>query len=98
AGLVAASDVGPSPHGTVAIADLDAEIRVAPQLRNIDVGKVGVGLAVPFMPVAVMGGQQRLAKQAAYAEAFAPRGGWRRVQPQGVPARAVAHDEVDLVQ
>ena len=96
-----ARDVGPGPHRAVALADFDAEVGIAPQLRHIDAGEVAVQLAVPFLPVAMARGQQGLAKQAAQAESLAPfaaaawrpaaaRGGARRCASRSRPAPARA--------
>src|SRR5688572_14859583 len=82
----------------MALVHLDSEVGITAQLGNIDPREIPVQLSLPLLPMAMAGGQQRLAEQAPQAESLAPRYRWRGVQAQRVAARAIAHHEVHLFQ
>jgi hypothetical protein len=88
--------VGPQAQRAVALADARVERHVLPEPGHVDVGQVGVELAVPGLPLAGADGQQRLAELAAQREALAPAGRRRGVQPQAVAPAAVARDEAHV--
>ncbi|MDT4823803.1 hypothetical protein FQZ97_570420 [compost metagenome] len=90
--------VGPQAQRAVAFADARVERDVLAQARDVDVGQVGIELAVPGLPVAAADRQQRLAELAAQREALAPAGRRRGIQPQAVAARAVAGHEAHVGQ
>ncbi len=97
-------DVGPHPQRAHALRHVQAhaghigQIGVLPQLRHIHPGQAGVDRAIPVLPLAPAGAQQWLAKAGHQAEAVAPVGGGRGVQPQVVAQALVAHHQVHAVQ
>jgi hypothetical protein len=90
--------VGPEAHRAVAFADARVERDVLAQAGDVDVGQVGVDLAVPGLPAAGAHRQERLAELPAQREALAPAGRRRGVEPEAVAAAAVARDEAHIGQ
>ena len=78
--------------------DACVERHVAPELRDVDVGQVGIDLPLPCLHVAAAHRKQGLAELAAQGEAVAPPRRRRGIEPQRVAPRAVARDELHVGQ
>ncbi|WP_343231025.1 hypothetical protein [Variovorax sp. WS11] len=98
AGDLAVVDIGPDPQRAIAFADAGVERHVLAQLADVDARQLGVGHAVPAVPVAGAHRQQGLAEGAEQPEALAPAGRRRGVEAHRVAAGAVAGDELHVGQ
>jgi len=90
-------EVQPQPQRALAALELERQVDVALQLRDVAARQVGVEGARPAAPVAGVR-EQRLAGARAQREAVAPVGGRRGVDAHVVRAQAVAQDDVDVGQ
>jgi hypothetical protein len=95
AARLALAQVEPGAQRAVAFAEIERQRDVAAQLAHVGARQVGVQRAAPVPPVARVA-QQRLGEAAAQREPLAPFGGRRRIEPQLVPAQAVAHDQLHV--
>ena len=92
------ADVDPGAHCAMALAQIDAQIGVLPQLGQVNASKGRIELAFPILPSARVARQQWLLQQRLQTEALPPPYGRRRVQPHLVAPTPVAHHQFDLSQ
>ncbi len=95
---LAVGDVRPQTQRALPSGHLHAQSHVLAQLRNVDLWKVGVSLAVPVVEASGMGGQQPPVEATHQHKAIAPVGGRCGVDAQRVLACAVAQHHVHLLQ
>ena len=95
---VAPDDVGPQPQAAPARLQVGAQTHMLAQLRHVHLRKPGVGLAVPVLEAASMGGQQAALELAHQHKALAPFGRWRGVQAQHMLVQRVAQHQVHVGQ
>ena len=101
AGDFSVADIGPGAQCALPTVQRDAErfqTGVLLDAGHIDAGKLAIHLAAPVQEIATAPRQQRLPEDRPQAEALAPFGRRRRVQPHQVALPAVAHHRVDLAQ
>ena len=88
-------EVEPQAQRSGAALQVERQVDVVLELRDVAARQVGVDGAGPAAPVAGVG-KQRLAGSGAQREAVAPRGGWRGVHAHVVRAQAVAQHDVHV--
>ena len=92
-----AVDIHPQPGRALATHQFNGQVHVWAQGVHIGVWQLSVELAHPLPPVG-SADEQAVAKAAAQAGALAQLGRQRGVQPEVVPAQAVAQHEVHVLQ
>ena len=94
-GELAVLQIEPAAQRAHAFADLERQRDIPAQRAHIGARQVRVGGAAPALPVAAAR-EQRLREFGARAETITPFGGRCRVDPQGVLAQAIAHDDLHV--